>query len=264
MNAAVAADEPLVRSVERERALRLAGPAAAPRAPICPEPVSPELVLVHPDLRAEALAALPERPWESFLPPRVEQAPAVPAPLAPRLEEQPRVAPAQPPYAHDPPTGRVPGRARSVWLLVAGAVIGLVVATSVPRPAGPTLEPARTVSPTPARSATTRSARLPSETPQTLAIPGGGYIFGRSGHFSVSGNGTAITGFTATVRCAGSFAIPTLRLRGRRFGWEGSLRPGLRVVLSGRFETRNVARGLLQARSRTCASGRVPFYALLS
>jgi hypothetical protein len=259
MNATVAADEPLVRSVERERALRLAGPAAAPRAPIRPEPLSPELVLVHPDLRAEALAALPDRPWESFLPARVEQAPAVPTPLGPERDEQLRVASAQPPYPHHPPSARAPGRARSVWLVVVGAVLGLVVATVLPRPAGPTLEPARTVSPAPARSAPPRT-----ETSRHFAIPGGGYVFGRSGHFSVSHAGTAITGFTATVRCAGSFAIPTLRLRGRRFGWDGTLRPGLRVVLSGRFESRNLARGLLQARSRTCASGRVPFYALLS
>jgi len=39
MNAAVAADEHRVRSVERERALRLAGPAAAPRAAMRPGPL---------------------------------------------------------------------------------------------------------------------------------------------------------------------------------------------------------------------------------
>ena len=33
------------------------------------EPLSPELVLVSPELREQALAALPDRPWEAFAPP---------------------------------------------------------------------------------------------------------------------------------------------------------------------------------------------------
>ncbi len=45
--------------------------------------LSPELVLVSPELAARARAELPDRPWEAFAPPR----PAVP--LAP-----PRAAPA--------------------------------------------------------------------------------------------------------------------------------------------------------------------------
>lgn len=35
-----------------------------------PEPLSPELCLVSPDLAAAARAALPDRPWERFAPPR--------------------------------------------------------------------------------------------------------------------------------------------------------------------------------------------------
>ncbi len=42
------------------------------------EPVSPELCLVSPDLAAAARAALPDRPWERFAPPRP---PIVVAPL---------------------------------------------------------------------------------------------------------------------------------------------------------------------------------------
>ena len=35
-----------------------------------PEPISPELALVAPELAAAARAALPDRPWEAFAPPR--------------------------------------------------------------------------------------------------------------------------------------------------------------------------------------------------
>ena len=35
-----------------------------------PEPLTPELCLVSPDLAAAARAALPDRPWERFAPPQ--------------------------------------------------------------------------------------------------------------------------------------------------------------------------------------------------
>src|SRR5947208_12791709 len=42
-----------------------------------PEPVSPELVLVCPQLRLLALSALPDRPWEAFLLASPSEPPAV-------------------------------------------------------------------------------------------------------------------------------------------------------------------------------------------
>jgi hypothetical protein len=42
--------------------------------------ISPELVLVCPELAARARAAMPDRPWEVFVPRRVE--PLLPAPVA--------------------------------------------------------------------------------------------------------------------------------------------------------------------------------------
>ena len=54
--------------------------------------VSPELVLVSPELAARERAALPERPWETFTPPACVARPIVPlpaaAPVAPRRAER--------------------------------------------------------------------------------------------------------------------------------------------------------------------------------
>ena len=42
-----------------------------------PEPISPELALVSPELAAAARRALPDRPWEAFAPPRPVAPPAL-------------------------------------------------------------------------------------------------------------------------------------------------------------------------------------------
>ena len=44
--------------------------------------ISPELVLVCPELGAQARAAMPDRPWEAFVP-RPREQPVAPAPLTP-------------------------------------------------------------------------------------------------------------------------------------------------------------------------------------
>ena len=46
--------------------------------------ISPELVLVCPELGARARAAMPDRPWEAFLP-RLRELLVVPEPVAPGL-----------------------------------------------------------------------------------------------------------------------------------------------------------------------------------
>src|SRR5512140_2544836 len=59
-----------------------AGGSSARHKPL-QEPISPELVLVSPQLRLRALNALPERPWEAVLlppPPEAATEAASPAP----------------------------------------------------------------------------------------------------------------------------------------------------------------------------------------
>jgi hypothetical protein len=80
------------------------------------EPISPELVSVDPELAATARAALPEEPWQMFIP-----APA------------PEPEPAPPPVATQPPlvTPRRSLRGAGIGLaFVAAAVAGIVVGTT--------------------------------------------------------------------------------------------------------------------------------------
>ena len=79
------------------------------------EPLSPELVLVDPELAARARAALPERTWP---PPRPRPTPAppvsAPVPTAAPAEERHR-------RAHYPLWARVTA---VLWILVLGILIG--------------------------------------------------------------------------------------------------------------------------------------------
>ena len=107
--------------------------------PAVPEPISPELALVSPELAAIARAGLPDRPWEAFFQPVAEGAPlrppaaVVPVVVAPTPS---RVAPAELEHA---------GRRRPripVGLLLLVAFAGLLVAGSVlPVRDAPTLGP---------------------------------------------------------------------------------------------------------------------------
>lgn len=107
--------------------------------PVVPEPISPELALVSPELAAIARAGLPDRPWEAFFQPVAEVAPlrppaaVVPVVVAPT---QSRVAPAEPEGAPRR-RPRIP-----VGLLLLVAFAGLLVAGSVlPVRDAPTLGP---------------------------------------------------------------------------------------------------------------------------
>jgi hypothetical protein len=111
------------------------------------EPISPELVLVDPELAERARASLPEEPWLSFIPPP---------------EERPVVAavPAELPQA------RRPRRRRPLPALAGAAAVAAVLAALafglVPSPgARPTLEPE--AAPPPARRP---AAPLPAARPR--------------------------------------------------------------------------------------------------
>jgi hypothetical protein len=245
------------------------------------EPISPELVLVSPQLRLKALAALPDRPWEAFLRPPVEEEPPAAASPAPVEVRAPAVA--ESPAAAAPVIdGRRPPL-RSVTLVVAGVILGLVLAEFLPHPAGPRLvETVTQASPAPAQRAPATPApkpkpnRQPQPPPRTkkappargvVPVPGAGYVFGPHGHFRVSGNLGAIKSFTARVKCASTITIATVPLRAGRFVYHGTVRAArgtVRIDLSGRFLDRNRASGTVRARSGRCRSGNVPFVASLS
>jgi hypothetical protein len=80
--------------------------------PVTFEPLSPELVLIDPDLAARARAALPA------LPPSVEFAPRPPGPAPSAAAPAPHPAPARHPY---PLWARMTA---AMWLVVIGILIG--------------------------------------------------------------------------------------------------------------------------------------------
>lgn len=133
------------------------------------EPISPELVLVDPELARIAREALPEAP------PQVERLKPVPRPVAPPPvvhEPSPLAAPPPlplplpstlPPYEAPPPARRVPEWLR---LLLAAALGGLVVAAAPPvahRVGDALTPPGPVVAERPARTAPTTTA-LPTPT----------------------------------------------------------------------------------------------------
>jgi len=122
------------------------------------EPVlvlSPELVLVSPDLAEVARAALPDRPWD-LLPLRVTGPAVVPAPTPPGRPESPGTR-RQPPRRTGARRPRVAlGRAA-----VLAALAGLAVFSVVAPPRGaPTLI-----------ETSTHSARVPAAAPARVARP---------------------------------------------------------------------------------------------
>ncbi len=128
--------------------------------PMFSEPISPELVLVSPELAAIARAGLPDRPWEQFLPPVGAVTPLRPPAIAePPAGAEPESAGAS--VASQHPSRRRPRVPVGAILLV--AFVGLVVAGSVlPERDAPTLGPP------PARA---NGLSVPSATPPTPTTP---------------------------------------------------------------------------------------------
>jgi hypothetical protein len=217
--------------------------------------LSPELVLVSPELRVTALAALPERPWEVFLPP--------PPPPETLVVPKPRPvvveAPILPPVAAQAPKSN---RARYVALLAAGLMAGFVAA-QLAQLSGGNSAPVSTVAQPPAPAPTIP----PVPSSASIPVARGGYVFGRSGRFLVAGDLSRVRSFQAQVRCAGRISIPAIRLRQSRFGYSDRVRvrrQAVQVKVVGHFLDRDTARGYVRASSRRCDSGKVPFVARLS
>lgn len=283
-------DATRIVAAETSPGLRLASVPSA-------EPLSPELVLVSPHLRQEALAALPERPWEAFLPLRSEDLAAgtattgslVALPSADHSVAVPSadaaadfaVAPVDGPGG--PPTASVKRRSRDLALVTVALAVGFIAAQFVHRPAETSLTSSLGGSPSASPKAPAKQQPTglssPGQGGQTttlmgggrsgVAVPRGGYIFGRSGRFQIARDLSAVRMFHAGVKCARNLVIPTIVLRdGNRFAYRGQIRGGakkpVRLEVVGRFLDPRRARGFVRARSAACDSGRVRFLAKLS
>ena len=251
------------------------------------EPISPELVLVSPQLRLKALNALPERPWEAFLPPlRVEPSPVGAAAEIRETRPVP-VRGAQParPRSRRLPRGIVPA---AVALVAGFALAQVLPGPSEPRlgqPAGrsapvaaqaprstnagpvPTLTHSAALKPAAATQAHRATARI-GRAKTLLAVPRGGYVFGRSGRFQVSADRQSIRLFQTRLSCARRVVVATIPLHGgTRFSYGGRLRRGKSLVtleIAGRFLDRRRVRGYVRAHSAKCDSGKSRFLARLS
>jgi hypothetical protein len=144
--------------------------------------VSPELALVCPELAAAARAALPDRPWEVFAPPRppprlrlVSSPPAATPPVAPPVPTRPGRASAR------------PGLGAALGLLT---VVALVATGLLPARDAPTLRDA------PPRPRAPALPPSPSVLPGAYEVSGGGTLF-----VAGTGAGGTISGFAPPNRC---------------------------------------------------------------
>jgi hypothetical protein len=254
-----------------------------------PEPVSPELVLVSPQLRLKALNALPDRPWETFLRPSPWAPPAGQLADADILMAEAGTPRAEDRSASIPRSGRRLGR--DAWLVGVALVVGFMAAEFVPRSAGPSFEQAggRTPSVSPSRGTPTPSLDLAPAVPtflsplslkprhatrrntselKVLAVPRGGYVSGRSVRFQIAANRRTVTVFQARVNCARHVVVRALSLHhGSRFSYRGRIRARdelVRLRVFGRFIDKRRVRGYVRARSAGCDSGKIRFLARLS
>jgi hypothetical protein len=266
---------------------------------ISPEPLSPELVLVCPQLRLNALAALPDRPWEAFLPLRSEDPPAtvvaagsitagslvalpsgdpVAVATADSAAADFRVAPVE--DLGGSTTASASRRGRDLALVTVALIVGFIAAQFVHRPAQTSLMPgggSPSASPEAPAKQSAREASSPGQGaggPATglasgLAVPRGGYVFGRSGRFQIAPGLRTVRMFHARVKCAPNVVIPAMTLRGgSRFAYHGQIRAGkkraVQLEVAGRFLDSSRVRGFVRARSAGCDSGKVRFLARLS
>jgi hypothetical protein len=253
------------------------------------EPLSPELVLVAPELADQARALLPDRPWEAFVAPQpystpVWKTPVGAAPVAATaapvvVDVTPvRVAPIlRPPVPVPTPTpgtapvpavpGQVPiavtverrrrvTRGRVYRTLAAAGVLGLLVAGSLPIvPNGPTLEAAE--------PPVSRSVPPPTHTRPSVALGNGGYTAGRILTFRTTADGASLLDLTSVTDCGDAYAPGPIAVTddgsfAARFGSRPS------VEVRGRFVSSTKAVGTLVAEAPGCSSTRVPFAARIS
>jgi hypothetical protein len=139
------------------------------RAPV--NQVSPELVLVDPELASEARARLSDRPWEDFLPAPPPPEPAVVLVEEPGAEAEPAAAPA--PYRRRSVTVtiRVPIVA-TLWAVGLLAVLTTLAFGLVPGGGqGPSLASTTQAAGPPASTAPTSTLRTPPTSVHPVSPP---------------------------------------------------------------------------------------------
>lgn len=257
-------------------------------------PLSPELVLVSPDLRERALLDEPDVPLPpeaDFDPPQAYVAPPTASvPPAPPVEV-PSPPPVPPPAQAAGPIARrlTAGTATAIALAAlivfgAGLAIGkFAFPTSTARspaalrsaaPQAPVTVPvprtsssaSKTVPAQPSKSsAAPPRAEKPSRT--LRPIPNGGYIFS-DGTLRISGTGRRILSFTLRTRCSGSVTLPPIEVAASgTFAYSGQpagALPGTTVHVTGRFVSPVAARGTTRVTRGTCHDPARPFAARLS
>ena len=225
------------------------------------EPISPELALVSPELAAAARAALPDRPWEAFLPTadvaallrRPSALPDSSVAVADPISDADAVVLLSHTSSRRRP--RVP-----VALILLAAFAGLLVAGSVlPARDAPTLGPpsatAGTTAPVPPPATPTRRSVI-----QTYTLTNG------KGLLRVGRLHRSIVDLRVIVPCAGEVVVRDvpIALDG---GFRAHRRVGLNarvpVSLQGRAIGAWVVRGTIRVTSGACRGAKLGFVARL-
>ena len=219
-------------------------------------PLSPELVLVAPELAGAARRGLPDRPWEAVQG-------AASGTSRGELSRPPHGDRVQPRIRRSTASSRW----MHVWHAVeAAAIAAVLVAVTAPLMGdltGDGKDPETTAVPVvkPPKKTTTSSSG-----PPPLLVATAGYVVSPAGSFSTGPSGRTIEHFTLPVRCGSqplvirnvAVTARTIRITARPAGRSVTVRVRARVV-----DPRRV-RGVLFVAGGACGSSRVAFEARLS
>jgi hypothetical protein len=218
------------------------------------ERLTPELVLVSPELAAAARAALPDRPWEAFSRPTLGSIGLV-VPSEPELRLPAFGGAAEqipPTWSGTDTRGRRRRRgrtaARAAAVLVGVSIGGVLLVGSLPWvPNGPTLGEAAT--PVPLRA---------------IGSPGGGYSYRGLIRLRLGDSGREVAELAVASACGEAVIEGPISL-GPGGQFRVTVRRGdLAVDVVATSVSESAAEGRLRVRRPGCDTGQTPFVALLS